>query len=56
MEYADWASHHMYTDPHVLERRIANLRVKLPDPDAPIFISEFGMPTTPPRRTSLPAA
>ena len=42
MNHVDWVSHHMYSEPHVLERRIANLRAKLPDPDPPIFISEFG--------------
>ena len=36
----DWVSHHMYSDPHVLERRIANLRDKIGS--KPIFISEFG--------------
>ena len=40
LNHVDWVSHHMYSDPHVLERRIANLRAKIGA--MPVFISEFG--------------
>ena len=42
LTHVNWVSHHMYSDPHMLERRVANLRTRLAPATPPIFVSEFG--------------
>ena len=42
LTHVNWVSHHMYSDPHMLERRVTNLRTRLAPATPPIFVSEFG--------------
>ena len=45
LTHVNWVSHHMYSDPHILERRVTNLRTRLAPATPPTSLSASSAPT-----------